>query len=69
MQRKKMNALIHRGLVEIGLLIPITAEEVAWAEKAMEGREIELPEALKEPPIHLLERIRNDASRKRRTVF
>jgi len=61
MQKKNddLDAFIHRGLVELGLLIPITEDEVEWAEKAMErdGIKTELPESLKEPPFHLLEKI------------
>lgn len=45
---------IRLAMIELGWIIPTTPEEVAIAEKAMEGLEIKLPEALREPPFHLL---------------
>jgi hypothetical protein len=58
MQKKNdLDAQIHRAFVELGWIFPVTSQEVEWAEKAMEGMDVELPENLKEPPWHLLEQL------------
>lgn len=46
---------IRQAMLELGWIIPTTEEEVTIAEATMKDMEIELPKALKEPPIHLLE--------------
>lgn len=53
----ELDEQIYRVLLEAGLIIPTTEEDVAIVEKAMEGMEIEVPESLKEPPFHLLSKL------------
>lgn len=60
---------IHRMLVSMGFLFPETEDEVqmVMAQMEREGFDPELPESLKEPPLHLL-KIVMEGQRKRRTT-